>query len=427
MFDFYKTTLPNGLKIITAPLKSTKAMTLLFLFGAGSRYETAQENGLAHFLEHLCYKGTDKRPTTFDIACQLDEMGASYNAFTGEEYTGFYVSAASEYFEQALDILTDIIWNSKLDPREIEREKGVILEEINMYKDTPQAYVNEVAKKLMYGDTPLGRSVAGEVGTVTKLQRADFIRFRHRFYTPDNLIVAVAGNPLAGKSENWVKMLKDWLAKFNIQQKGSFQSVKITQEKPALSLYHKDTQQAHLILAFHGLKAQDKRMAILKVLNIILGATMSSRLFIEVREKLGLCYYVKSDISENHDIGAWGIASGVELGKIDKAIATMLKVCQEVKEKGVTLQELKKAKQNFKGQMYLALEESFEVADFLADQELYHGEIKSPEKIIQEVENVTLSDIMGLAKEVFQPKNLNLAVIGPYKDEKKFSKLLVIE
>ncbi|KKQ18666.1 MAG: Peptidase M16 domain protein [Berkelbacteria bacterium GW2011_GWB1_38_5] len=421
MLNYKLTTLPNGLKLITAPLENTKAVTVLFLIGVGSRYENKNLNGISHFLEHLFFKGTKKRPKTLDIAKALDAVGASYNAFTSEEHTGFFVRAASEHFELALDILFDMLYNSAFLSEEIEREKGVIVEEINMYQDLPQSYISEVAKQLFYGDQPLGWQTTGLKETVQKFSREDFVSYRDKFYTPENMIVAVAG----GKNNvSWQEKIQEFFAKVEAKRKEEYLKIKENQTKPGLKMHFKKTDQAHLILGFRTPARSDKRRPVLKVLNNLFGETMSSRLFTEVREKRGLAYYVSSEMADFQDTGIFGASAGVDILRAKEAVKVILEEFNKLKTKDISAEELKRAKENLKGRMYLGLEESFAVAEFLAEQQLFWGKIEHPEEIISKYEKVTASDIKKFAKEYFVPKNLNLAMISPFKNTNEFEKIL---
>ncbi len=421
MLNYKLTRFNNGLKLITAPLSNTKAVTVLFLVGTGSRYEEKSSNGMAHFLEHMFFKGTKKRPNTIDIAKSLDSVGASYNAFTSEEHTGFYVRSSAEHFELALDILFDMFYNSLFVDEEIQREKGVICEEINMYQDNPQQYIAEVAKELFYGDQPLGWRVAGKKETVKKFTRESVIQFRDKFYTPDNMIVVVAG----GKNEvDWHKKVKDIFSKISSKKKDTWQKVKENQTSPKISISHRKTDQAHMILGFRTLPRTDKRRPILKVLNNLFGENMSSRLFTEVRERRGLAYYVSSEIADFNDTGVFGVGAGVDINRLDESIKVILDEFKKLKNHPVTAEELKRAKENLKGKLYLGLEESFSVAEFLADQELFWKKIESPEEIIAKYQKVTPEDIKKIANEFFTSKNLNLALLGPLKDKEKYQKIL---
>ncbi len=421
MLDYQLSTFNNGLKLITAPLANTRAVTVLFLVGVGSRFETKKANGISHFLEHMFFKGTTKRPTTLDISTALDAVGANYNAFTGEEYTGFYVRASSAHFDLALDVLFDILYQSKFDQKEIEKEKGVIAEEINLYQDTPPSYIVDVAKKVFYGDQPLGWPVTGEKETIRSFGRQDFLNYRDQFYTPDNIIVAVAGGQ---DSSDWRSKIEDYFGQINLKRQGQYQKVKEKQTEPQVLIHDKKTDQAHLILGFRAIPRTDERRPILKVLNNLLGENMSSRLFTEVRERRGLAYYISSELADFIDTGVFGVSAGVDLARTDEAIKVILEEFTKLKTILVGADELKRAQENLKGKLYLGLEESFSVADFLAEQALFWPKIDDPDDLVKKYDQVTPQDIQKFAKEFFIPQNLNLAVICPAKNNDKFQKIL---
>lgn len=420
MLNYSLSKLDNGLRVITAPLENTKAVSLFVLVGTGSRYENKQNNGIAHFLEHMFFKGTTKRPKTVDIARELDAVGASFNAFTGEEYTGFYVRAESSHFDLALDVLSDMLFNSKFDEKEIEKEKGVILEEINMIRDVPQSYVEYVMKDLLYGDTPLGRMITGTPDTVTKFNRETFMEFRKQFYQPENMVVAVAGSD----SKAWSGKIEKIFGSLPKNTTEDPEKAIEAQSQPQLKIHEKKTDQAHFILSFRGIKRTDPRRPILKVLNNIMGGTMSSRLFIEVREKRGLCYYVSSDFADYMDTGYWEVSAGVDIKRAQEALEVILQECERVKNEDVTDEELTRAKENMKGHLYLGLEESLAVAEFLGEQELLWQKIEDPDEIVAQMVKVTKEDIKKLASDIMKPENLNLAIVGPFENKEKFEELL---
>jgi predicted Zn-dependent peptidase len=406
MLEYKLTHFNNGLKVITAPLENTKAVTILFLFGVGSRFEKECLNGISHFLEHMFFKGTEKRPTTLDISKELDGVGAGYNAFTGEEYTGYFVRVPSEHFDLGFDVLTDMLYGSKFDAAEIEREKGVIMEELNMYNDDPKSKVDMVLKELMYPEQALGRKITGERATVSKFKRSDFVSYKDKFYGPNNMIAVVAGGT---NHQNWLKKLEE---KF-----GGLKSEPFSEYEP-------ETDQAHFILGFRSIPRSDKRRPILKVLTALMGQMMSSRLFIEVRERRGLCYYVNADMAEYRDTGIWAVSAGVDIKRIEEALEVILQEIERIKTEPISDEELKRAQENLAGHLYLSLEESMMVANFLAEEMLYLNKIKDPDDVAKEFRQVTKKEIQELAKELFKKENLNLAVVGPFKEDDKFKKLL---
>jgi len=421
MLNYKITTLENGLQVITAPVSGTKAVTVLFLFKVGSRYESPEINGISHFLEHMFFKGTEKRPKTIDISRELDSVGAGYNAYTGEEYTGYFVRVSSEHFALGLDVLTDMMFGSKFDATELEREKGVIIEEINMYNDEPRSKVELVARELVYPNQPLGRNIAGEKEIIRNMTREQMVAYKKAHYTPENMVVAVAGGE---DKVDWLSAIKEKFAGFESGTKNEFVPVVENQTKPALKLFHKETDQANFILGFRSISRLDKRRPILKVLTNLMGQMMSSRLFIEVREKRGLCYFVSADMVDFTDTGFWSVSAGVDLVRIEEAITVILAEIKRLIDEPITDEELNRARENIKGHLYLSLEESMAVADYLAEQQLLWGKIDDPEELAKEYEKVTKADIQNLAKELFVKESLNLAIVGPFKDEEKFKKII---
>lgn len=414
MLTFEKTVLPNKLRILTAPLHETKAMTLLFLVGTGSRYETRGVNGISHFLEHILFKGTKQYPSPLAIAETLDGIGAEFNAYTSEEYTGYYVQAEASHFDLALNVLHDMLWAPIFKKQDVEREKGVIVEEINMYRDLPQRHVWDLLKQTLYGDTPLGWNVAGSRETVTGFTRTTFQDYQAAFYTPDNVIAAVAGNP---NEHDWLKELTGRLSAHTGAIARQFEGVIEHADGPKALVEHRPTDQTHLVLALPTFKKTDDRAPILLVANTILGGTMSSRLFTEIREQRGLAYYVRSSVDASHDTGFLALSAGVRNSSAKEAVTVMLAELKKIAAQPVTAQELERAKENFRGRMALQLEDSSALAGYLAEQELYWGTQFQPEELVEKVQVVTTSQIHELMSELFTPAKLHLAAIGPFTNQ----------
>lgn len=422
MIKYEKQVLPNGLRVFYAPMHETQAVTLLFLFGVGSRYETTKQNGLSHFLEHMFFKGTERRPSTLDISQELDSLGAEYNAFTGEEYTGYYISTAAEHFPIAFDVLTDMLYNSAFDSAEIKREKGVICEEIKMYHDNPMTYLEEVSKTLVFGNTPLGRDIAGKPETVKRFKQEDFLRYKQSHYGAENTILVIAGNP---NKHNWQSLITGSLSHVPKAKKTSYEKQKELSGS-AVNIGHKPIDQVHLSLIHYGFPHKDPRVETLDVLTNILGGTMSSRLFVEVREKRGLAYYARSSRNCYNDIGTVECNAGVDPKKLEEAVTVTLVEINKLKTEAVSDLELDRAKQNIKGRLSLRLEDSHSIARYLAYDELELGHIRQPEKYIKLIEKVTKSDIIKLANDIFTDGKRKLALVGPLgkKDEEKLEKLI---
>jgi predicted Zn-dependent peptidase len=417
---FKKTVLPNKLRLIAVPMKETKATTLYVGVKVGSRYEEKEQNGISHFLEHLFFKGTKKRPSTLLISQELDGIGASYNAFTSEEMTGFYIQAESSKFALILDVLYDILQNSLFAQEEIERERGVILEEANMYKDTPLKYIFDLYKLLLYGDTPLGRLIIGQAEQIKSFKREDFLRYKEKFYVPAQIVLAAAGR----LEEKSVDKIGQYFGQIPSRPKHEPLPVSAIQKSPRVLLNYKKTDQAHLILGYKSIERASSLRYAQEVLNVILGASMSSRLFTEIRERRGLCYHISSETWYFNDTGSLLVYAGVPIKKTKEAIGLILKELVKVKDKGVTRAELQKAKDYLKGKMALRMESSFNQASFYADQELLLDEIKTPEEELEEIEKVRQEDIIRLTEKIMRPEGLNLAIIGPFKKKREFEALL---
>jgi len=420
---FKKRVLENNLRIITIPVKNTRAVTFLVFVGAGSKYETKEINGTSHFLEHMFFKGTQKRPSTLKIAETLDRIGGEYNAFTTKEATGYWAKVALKYQDIALDWISDIFLNSKLEEKEIEREKGVIIEEINMYLDTPVSYIHDLWNEALYGDQPAGWKVIGEKENILQMDRKKIVDYLKNHYSASNTIIGVAGNINPSIIEKKVKKYFENINKTIPQQKIK---VKEKQEKPASLVYFKETDQTHLCL---GVRAYDifhpKRYA-LGLLATILGGNMSSRLFISVRERRGLAYYISTGANNTTDTGYLVTSAGVDHKNVEEVIKLILKEYQSFKDKLIAGEELKKAKDYLKGTMSLSLESSDSQAFFYAEQELLKKEILKPEDIFKKIDGVSVNDIKKVAEDIFKPEKLNLALIGPFKEKEKFNKLLKI-
>ncbi|KKR64629.1 MAG: Peptidase M16 domain protein [Candidatus Curtissbacteria bacterium GW2011_GWA1_40_47] len=421
--NFEKITLDNGLRLILSPLPAFRSVTAIVLCGAGSRYETKKTNGISHFLEHMFFKGTNKRPSAHDISHALDEIGADYNAFTGKEATGYHIKAASEHLPLLCDMLSDMLWNSKFDPVEIEKERGVIIEEINLYEDTPMRRVAEIYEQVLWGDQPMGWDIAGRREVIREVKQADFLNYIKARYVPNNIVISLAGH--FEKSEA-VSQIKRHFGYQKPQKTRSFVSVKEIQRKPNLKVVYKKTDQAHMVVGVRGLKIGHPDRYSAAILGTILGGGMSSRLFINVREKRGLAYYVQASHDSYLDTGTLASSAGVDITRSDEALKVILsefaKICQEP----VGQKELTKAKEYIKGRVILSWEDSRTVAISYGSDELMEGKVRTLDEYLKKIDAVTAKDIQRVAKSLFVNSKLNLAVIGPFEDEEKFEKILKI-
>jgi len=420
---FHKTVFPSGLRLITVPQKNSQAVTVLVLVGTGSKYETKDANGISHFLEHMFFKGTKTRPTTVAIAETLDRVGGIYNAFTSEEYTGYFAKGGSSRLGLALDWVADIFLNSKLDEKEIGKEKGVISEEINMRYDHPMLHVQTLWTKLLYGDQPAGWDIAGTKESVAGISRGKLFEYMQKQYVASNTIVCIAGKVDSFKIKEKVK---EYFSK--IKTSKAFQKPKVIekQTRPECLLQERKTDQTHLCLGVRAYNLFHLDRYAQEVLRIILGGMMSSRLFIKVREKLGLAYYISTNVDSDTDTGFLTTQAGVDNSKVELSIATILKEYKNISKIKVPQKELQKAKDCIKGKMALLLESSDAQASFYGAQELLEKKILTLEEINDRINKVKQSDVLRVAKDIFQPQKLNLALIWPFGDKKVFEKILTL-
>jgi predicted Zn-dependent peptidase len=420
---FTKTVLDNGLRIITAPQKDNPAVTVLVLVETGSKYETKDLNGISHFLEHMCFKGTEKRPKAIDISSELDGVGASYNAFTGFEYTGYYAKVGKDNLDKALDIVSDIYLHQIFDPEEIKKESGVIIEELNMYEDLPMRRVQELFTNLLYGDQPAGWDIGGRKEVIERIKRDDFIKYRKEHYVASATSVVIAGSI---DEDKVLEKAKKAFAGISAEEKSGKPKVKESQEEPAMLVKNKESDQTHLVLGVRAYDIFDDRIYIADVMADILGGGMSSRLWRVVRGEMGAAYYVGAENDSLTDHGYLVASAGVNNKKLLPVVKAILKEFEKLKEERVGEEELKKTKKHIVGRLMLGLETSNAVASFYGMQEILKKEIISPEELTERINSVTSEQIKDVANEIFTNDRLNLAVIGPVGDEKTLREALQI-
>lgn len=434
-------TLKNGLQVIFIDTKTFPTLTTLLLVGAGSRYENEINNGVAHFFEHMAFKGSKKYSNSFVISSTVEGFGGVFNAFTSKDHTGYWIKATNEHFETMIDVIADMIQTPRLLEEEIEREKGVIVEEINMYEDMPQRKVGEIFETLLYKGSPLGFDIAGTKETVKKFTRQTFIDYINSLYHPDNAVLVVAGG-LSNLSEKarrpkffdgkpqtaknlssspfieYLEVIQEKFGNWKSGEKSSFIKIKESQTKPQMLIRYKKTEQAHFSLGFRAFSFSDNRKYAMNLLATILGGGMSSRLFIQVRERRGLCYYISSGGEFYHDCGSFVTQAGVtnNLDKIKEAIKTILEEHNKIKKGDIKKEELLKVKEMIKGRLMLSMEDSMNIASFFGTKKILQDRIKTPEEIIKKIEAVTVDEIAELAKDIFTPERLNFAMIGPFKE-----------
>ncbi len=402
-------------------MKDNPTVTVLVLVEAGSKYETKEINGISHFLEHMCFKGTEKRPKAIDISRELDAIGSQYNAFTAQEYTGYYAKADAKHFKKIFDVVSDIYLNSTFPETEMQKEKGVIIEEINMYEDLPNRHVQDLMMELLYGDQPAGWNIAGEKKNILEMKRDDFINYKKAHYLPGATTLVVAGKV----TEKEVKKEVEKIFGRIVNDKKS-KKIKVVekQDRPEVLLKFKETDQTHFVLGSRTYDLFSKKNAVLSVLGGVLGGGMSSRLFQKLREEMGVGYYVRAYNDVFTDHGFFQISAGVDNKRIDEVIEAVIQECKKLKDEKVSEEELNKVKECLIGNMKLSLESSDDIANFYGGQELLKKEIKSSEEKAKELRKVTAKEIQKVANEIFQNNKLNLAIIGPFKEKEKFKKIL---
>ncbi len=405
-----------------APMEGSRSSTVLVLVGTGSKYETRKTNGISHFLEHMFFKGTKRRPTTNEIASDLDAVGGAYNAFTSKEMTGYWAKVDARHLELALDWVSDIFLNSKLEGQEIEREKGVIAEEINMYLDTPMTNVWNIWEQLLYGDQPAGWLTIGDKEIIKSLQRPQFVEYFNSQYVAKNTIVVVAGN-LEGVS-NLKNKIQNYFNKIKTGDFGDKTRVAEKQKKPEVRVSFKETDQSHLVLGVRSCDIFHKDRFAVALLSTILGGYMSSRLWIEIRERRGLAYYVRTVNEIYTDTGYMVANAGADNSRVEEAIKVILEEFKKIRDEKISLSEIKKAKDHIKGATLLSLESSDEMVSYFGGQEIIKKKILTPEQFFSKINKVTQIDLQRVAKNIFKSNNLNLALIGPFKGKEKFEKLL---
>ncbi len=418
---FIKKVLHNGLRVITVPMLDNPTVTVLVLVEAGSKYETKKINGISHFLEHMCFKGTTKRPKAIDISKELDALGSQYNAFTAQEYTGYYAKSDARHFKQIFDVVSDIYLNSTFPDTEMQKEKGVIIEEINMYEDMPNRHVQDLFMKLLYGDQPAGWNIAGEKKNILDMKRNDFVKYKKAHYLPEATVIVVAGQVT---EKDVSKEVEKVFGDIPRGKKSKKLKVKESQKKPEVLLKFKKTDQTHFVLGVRTYDLFHKNNPVLSVLGGVLGGGMSSRLFQKLREEMGVGYYVRAYNDSYTDHGVFQISAGVDNKRINEVIEAVLEECRKLKNDMVSEDELGKVKECLIGNMKLSLESSDDIANFYGGQELLKKEIRLAEEKANEIRKVTAIQIKDLANKIFKDDILNLALIGPFKEKAKFLKIL---
>jgi predicted Zn-dependent peptidase len=399
----------------------TRSVSIGFFIGVGSRFEDEKENGISHFLEHMLFKGTEKRPTAREIAVTIEGAGGAINATTGRELTSYWVKVPQGHLALAIDLLVDMLQHSKLEEGEIERERRVIIEEINMMLDFPDDWVHLLLDQLVWPGHPLGRDVTGTKESVSKIDRERMSRYLACHYQPANTVISVAGGIEHQEVvEELSSALESWLGK----EREAYLPVEEAQCEPRLCLGYRETEQAHLALSLQGIPRSHPDRFNLQLLNTVLGQGMSSRLFLEVREKRGLAYSISSYVNHLHDTGSIGVSAGVDPRRIEAALEAILGELDRLRREPVPAEELKKVKEFMKGHLLLQMEDSFAVASWLGRQEILEDRVLTVDEVLAAIDGVTAGDIHRVASERFREEGLNLAVVGPFQEEERLKSLL---
>lgn len=409
---YSKTTLADGSRLILAPRHETDAVTLLVLFGVGSRYEQRKYNGISHFLEHLMFKGTKRRPNTLDIAKELDGVGAEYNAFTAKDHTGYYIKVDAKHLPMAIDIMSDILNNSLFVQKEIERERHVIVEEINMYEDNPMMYMDDLFERTLFGSKhPLGWEIAGPRSAVLGISRQHIIAYWKRHYRPRNTAIVIAGK---FDQTTITKTISKAFVRPKVKGSGpAYARYTTFPTGPRVEFVKRQTEQVQLALGFPGPSLASSQSYAMILLATIMGGTMSSRLFIKIRERLGLCYFIKMDQSPYQDAGAIVVRAGLARTKIDQAIKAIWAELARVADRGITADELARAKDYVNGKFMLSLEDSENVANWLGRQIILTDKVESVETKLKKFRSVTREQVNAVARKLLVKNKIALSVIGP--------------
>ena len=409
-------TLKNGLRMLLIDTESFPTVTALVMVGAGSRYERKDNNGIAHFFEHMAFKGSKKYKTSFEISSAIEGIGGLFNAFTSKDHTGYWIKATNEHTNTLLDVLSDMILYPLLEKEEIEREKGVIVEEINMYEDMPARKVSDIFEEVIYKGTPLGMDIAGTKETVTAFNRKTFTDYITELYHPNNAVIVIAGG-LQGK--DYLPEIEKKFGSWKNKKALVVETYKGVQKKPILHIHYKKTEQVHICVGFKTFSFTDERKYALQVLAAVLGGGMSSRLFMQVRERRGLCYYISTGRELYKDTGSIVTQAGIrnDKKKIQEAIDVILEEHMKIVKGEVTDNEIEKAKELLKGRYLLSLEDSMNIATIFGTKYILEREIADPKKVLEKLKKVGKKEIIAVAKDIFKEDRLTCAIIGPLDQE----------
>lgn len=416
--------LPNGMTAVLVPEKNATSMTIFVMVRVGSRYEERKINGASHFIEHLMFKGTKRRPTTEILTRTIDRYGAEYNAFTGKDLTAYYIKVDAKQTELAIDLLHDMLFHSLFDAKEMDRERGVIIEEINMYEDNPRMHLSDLLEEVLYPNSTLGWNIAGPRETIRTISRDEIIAYRDAYYAPERMTVVVAGKILPGVLSQLQKTFGRVASRAPGKDVTFAPFCQPTTLKKPIALQSKQTEQVQLAFAFHGPQMSSDELPAASLLATILGGSMSSRLFIQIRERLGLCYSISAGHEPLEDTGAFTITAGLDKKRVAEAVKAILAEVKKMVRTNVTPRELREAKDHLRGRTMLAFEDSATQADWYGRQWTFLQRLETPEERMRIIDRVTASQIRALAKKMFHTERMAMAVIGPFVNEKALQRMV---
>jgi predicted Zn-dependent peptidase len=421
---YEKTTLANGVRVVTGEMTGVRSASLIFYYGVGSRYERPEHAGISHFLEHMLFKGTERRPDPMQISQEIEGVGGILNAATGREGTNYWCKVPSTHFALAYDVLADILRNSVIDTAELDKERSVIVEEIRSVQDAPEDLVHDVIDEVVWGDQGVGRSIAGTEETVGSIDRAAMVDFWRRNYGPDRLVVAAGGDvkhdQVVALTERYFGDLAPPAAPDDYERA----NVDEGQAAPRVRLVERETEQAHLCVAMPALPYSTERRYVQSTIEAILSSGMSSRLFQEIREKRGLVYSVYGYFRPYADVGQGVVYAGTDLERVEETVGAVVEELRKLRDELVPEEEHERTKALRKGRLLMGLEDSRSVAGWIGSQEATYGEIKTPEEVMEKIDAVTRDEVLDLSRELFRSDRLSLALIGPYDDAKPFEERL---
>ncbi|MDQ3513505.1 MAG: insulinase family protein [Chloroflexota bacterium] len=418
---YEKTTLANGVRVVTGEMTGVRSASLIFYYGIGSRYEPPVIQGVSHFLEHMLFKGTTKRPDPGQISEAIEGVGGILNAATGRESTNYWCKVPSTHFAMAFEVLADILRESRVDAADLSKERLVIVEEIRGSNDSPEDVVHDVIDDVVWGDQGVGRPIAGTEETVGAITQEGMVDFWRRNYGPQRLVIASAGDV---RHEDVVELAERHFGDLAAADGDPYVRTIDEQAGARVRLVTRETEQAHLCLAMPALPYTTERRYVQSTIEAILSSGMSSRLFQEIREKRGLVYSVYGYFRAYEDVGQGVVYAGTDLGRVEEAVEAIVGELRKLRDVPIPVEEFERTKELRKGRLLMGLEDSRSVASWIGSQELTYGEIKTPEEVMAKIEAVTIDDVQDLSSELFRADRLSLALVSPLSESAPYEKLL---